>query len=161
MSESNRADPRQAPNADALSEGGLRAPAHYGRLRKLWWWFDFLILVKLARLRFIAILAVIGAAILYWDTLIAYYEKWTRPLSGAAQAVDPDRRILLPHAPPGRHQRPPREVPHLRHEPVEAQEGRVHRGRGPAAGRRQPAAAIALQGGDRRHPHLGRRLTSP
>ena len=99
MSESKRADPRQAPNADALSEGGLRAPAHYSRLRKLWWWFDFLILVKLARLRFIAILAVIGAAILYWDTLVAYYEKWTRPLSGEAQAADPAVEYFCPMHP--------------------------------------------------------------
>ena len=35
-----------------------------------------------ARLRFIAILAIVGAAIAYWDTLNAHYEKWTRPLFG-------------------------------------------------------------------------------
>src|SRR5438046_871097 len=98
MSEANDNDRPEAP-ADALSEGGLRAPAHYGRLRKLWWWFHFLILVKLARLRFIAILAVIGAAILYWDTLVAYYEKWTRPLSSAAQAADPDVEYFCPMHP--------------------------------------------------------------
>src|SRR4051794_14574499 len=68
--------PRPWPEAGSVppppsDEGGLRAPAHYGLLRKAWWWFDFLILVKLARLRFLAILAVIGAAILYWDTLVA------------------------------------------------------------------------------------------
>jgi Cu(I)/Ag(I) efflux system membrane fusion protein len=88
-----------AAPADAMSEGGLRAPAHYSRLRKVWWWFDFLILVKLARLRFIAILAVIGAAILYWDTLVAYYEKWTRPISGEAQAADPDVEYFCPMHP--------------------------------------------------------------
>jgi Cu(I)/Ag(I) efflux system membrane fusion protein len=60
-------------------EGGLHAPPGLGFWRTAWWWFDFLILVKLARLRFIAVLVAIGAVILYWDTLIAYYEKWTRP----------------------------------------------------------------------------------
>jgi Cu(I)/Ag(I) efflux system membrane fusion protein len=50
----------------------------------MWWWFDFLILVKLARLRFVAILMVIGLVITQWDLLIAYYEKWTRPAGAAA-----------------------------------------------------------------------------
>jgi Cu(I)/Ag(I) efflux system membrane fusion protein len=75
-----------ARTADAFSEGGLRAPAHYGPLRKLWWWFDFLILVKLARLRFIAVLVAVGAVIAYWDTLHAYYDKWTRPAPEHAAA---------------------------------------------------------------------------
>ena len=60
-------------------EGGLRAPSHLRGWRKWWWWFDFIILVKLARLRFIAILAAIGLVITQWDTLVAYYDKWTRP----------------------------------------------------------------------------------
>jgi membrane fusion protein, copper/silver efflux system len=50
----------------------------------MWWWFDFLILVKLARLRFVAILVVIGLVITQWDLLIAYYEKWTRPAGAVA-----------------------------------------------------------------------------
>lgn len=60
-------------------EGGLRAPPGLTGWRKAWWWFDFIILVKLARLRFIAVLVAIGAVITQWDTLIAYYDKWTRP----------------------------------------------------------------------------------
>lgn len=60
-------------------EGGLRPPPHLTGWRKAWWWFDFIILVKLARLRFIAILVVIGVIITQWDTLAAYYDKWTRP----------------------------------------------------------------------------------
>jgi Cu(I)/Ag(I) efflux system membrane fusion protein len=52
----------------------------------VWWWFDFLILVKLARLRFVAILVVIGVVITQWDLLVAYYEKWTRPRAAAAAA---------------------------------------------------------------------------
>ena len=64
-------------------EGGLRAPPHLKGWRKAWWWFDFIILVKLARLRFIAVLVVIGAVITQWDLLAAYYDKWTRPASTA------------------------------------------------------------------------------
>lgn len=85
--------------SETRSEGGLRAPAEYGTLRKLWWWFDFLILVNLARLRFVAILAVIGAAILYWDTLVARYEKWARPLSQDALTADPDVEYFCPMHP--------------------------------------------------------------
>src|SRR6516162_6549477 len=88
-----------ARTADAFSEGGLRAPAHYGPLRKLWWWFDFLILVKLARLRFIAVLAVVGAAILFWDTLIAYYDRWTRPVLGEEYAVSGEFEYFCPMHP--------------------------------------------------------------
>jgi Cu(I)/Ag(I) efflux system membrane fusion protein len=44
------------------------------------------ILVKLARLRFVAILLVIGVIITQWDLMIAYYERWMRPTAGAAAA---------------------------------------------------------------------------
>ncbi len=65
-------------------EGGLSAPPGLTGWRKAWWWFHFLILVKLARLRFIGILLVIGIIITQWDTLIAYYDKWTRGATAAA-----------------------------------------------------------------------------
>lgn len=69
-------------------EGGLRAPPGLTGWRKAWWWFDFLILVKLARLRFIGVLAVIGIVITQWDLLLAYYDKWTRPgMTDAAHAA--------------------------------------------------------------------------
>lgn len=68
-------------------EGGLRAPPGVTGWRKAWWWFDFIILVKLARLRFIGILLVIGVVITQWDTLVAYYDKWTRPADAAAAAA--------------------------------------------------------------------------
>lgn len=42
--------------------------------------------VVLARLRFIAILVVIGVVMMKWDTLTAYYEKWTRPAAPPATA---------------------------------------------------------------------------
>src|SRR5262249_54157827 len=77
-----------APAADALNEGGLRAPPGLSPRGKLWWWFRFAILVKLARLRFLALLAAIGAAIVYWPTLVAHYEKWVRPKGGAHAASD-------------------------------------------------------------------------
>jgi multidrug efflux pump subunit AcrA (membrane-fusion protein) len=65
----------------------------------VWWWFDFIILVKLARLRFIAILVLIGGVIAYWDTLSAYYEKWTRPLLGQQTATSPDTEFWCPMHP--------------------------------------------------------------
>lgn len=67
-------------------EGGLRAPPGLTGWRKAWWWFDFIILVKLARLRFIAVLAAIGIVITQWDLLSAHYDKWTRSAIGAAAA---------------------------------------------------------------------------
>ena len=69
------------PSNELATEGGLRAPPGLCTLGKLWWWFHFLILVKIARLRFIAVLFAIGAVIVYWDTLKAYYDRWTRPTS--------------------------------------------------------------------------------
>ncbi len=70
-------------------EGGLHAPPELTGWRKAWWWFDFIILVKLARLRFIAILALIGVVITQWEWLLANYDKWTRPAASAtAAAVD-------------------------------------------------------------------------
>ena len=77
---------RSPPAPNGNDEGGLHAPPGLGFWRTAWWWFDFLILVKLARLRFIAILVVIGLVIVKWDLLAAYYEKWTRP-GGLTTAV--------------------------------------------------------------------------
>jgi Cu(I)/Ag(I) efflux system membrane fusion protein len=70
-----------------IDEGGLRAPPHLKGWRKAWWWFDFIILVKLARLRFVAVLVAIGAGITQWDVLVAHYEKWTRPSDAAAHVA--------------------------------------------------------------------------
>src|SRR5262245_5690285 len=79
-------------------EGGLHAPPELRGWAKTWWWFHFLILVNLARLRFIAILVVIGLVIMKWDTLTAYYEKWTRP-TNTAVAADPDTEYFCPMHP--------------------------------------------------------------
>lgn len=86
------------PREFAQDEGGLRPPPGLSEWRRLWWWFDFLILVKLARLRFIGILLVIGIIITQWDTLIAYYRKWTRP-SGDVAAVQGDIEYFCPMHP--------------------------------------------------------------
>jgi Cu(I)/Ag(I) efflux system membrane fusion protein len=80
-------------------EGGLRAPDGLGPLGRAWWWFHFVILVKLARLRFIAVLVAIGGVIAYWDTINAYYEKWTRPLLGTETAVSSDTEYWCPMHP--------------------------------------------------------------
>jgi Cu(I)/Ag(I) efflux system membrane fusion protein len=80
-------------------EGGLRAPPGLGPLGKAWWWFHFAILVKLARLRFIAALVAIGGVIAYWDTINAYYEKWTRTLVGAETAANSDTEYWCPMHP--------------------------------------------------------------
>ena len=73
---------------EPIDEGGLHAPPDLHGWRKFWWWFHFLILVKLARLRFIAVLLVIGFVITQWDTLIAYYDRWTRSTASNAAASD-------------------------------------------------------------------------
>jgi Cu(I)/Ag(I) efflux system membrane fusion protein len=65
-------------------EGGLRAPPGLGFWGRLWWWLKFWVYVKTARLRFIVVLVAVGGVIAYWDTLQAYYEKWSRP--GSEQA---------------------------------------------------------------------------
>ena len=93
------ADPRLPESNDlTLDEGGLRAPPNLSPWGKAWWWFDFVILVKLARLRFIAILAAIGIVITQWDTLVAHYEKWTRP-TASASAVASDTEFFCPMHP--------------------------------------------------------------
>jgi multidrug efflux pump subunit AcrA (membrane-fusion protein) len=68
------------------SSGESNAPANPGL------WF-------LARLRFIVILAAIGAVILYWDTLTAYYERWTRPLLGETTVAASDTEYWCPMHP--------------------------------------------------------------
>lgn len=88
----------RSPDLAAFDEGGLRAPPSLHGWRKAWWWFDFIILVKLARLRFIGILVVIGVIITQWDTLTAYYNKWTRP-TAATGAVASDVEYFCPMHP--------------------------------------------------------------
>src|ERR671926_387947 len=80
-------------------EGGLRPPPGLSFWRRVWWWFDFLILVKIARLRFVVILIVIGLIITKWDLLIAYHEKWTRPVSAGTTTASGDYEWFCPMHP--------------------------------------------------------------
>ncbi len=84
--------------AQTTDEGGLRAPPGLTGWRKAWWWFDFIILVKLARLRFVVVLVLIGAIITQWDLLTAYYQRWTRG-SGSASAAAGDVEWFCPMHP--------------------------------------------------------------
>jgi Cu(I)/Ag(I) efflux system membrane fusion protein len=86
-------------NNVTADEGGLHAPPDLHGWGKAWWWFHFLILVNLARLRFVAILAVIGIVIMRWDTLAAYYDRWTRPANTPATAADSDYEYYCPMHP--------------------------------------------------------------
>src|SRR6478752_4479514 len=87
------------PEMPLNDEGGLRPPPGLSFWRRMWWWFDFIILVKLARLRFVAVLVVIGVIITQWDLLIAYYDKWTRPLSSTVAAEGGDFEWFCPMHP--------------------------------------------------------------
>jgi RND family efflux transporter MFP subunit len=55
------------------------------------------LLVALARLRFLVILGAIGLVIVKWDELTARYEQWTRPAE--ADAADPDHEYFCPMHP--------------------------------------------------------------
>ena len=65
MSDNKLPDENAAEISAVLTndEGGLRAPPGLTGWRKAWWWFDFIVLVKLARLRFIAVLAAAEAQV--------------------------------------------------------------------------------------------------
>jgi multidrug efflux pump subunit AcrA (membrane-fusion protein) len=52
-----------------------------------------------ARLRFIAILAVIGGVIMYWDRLKAHYDKWMRVVSGETTVASTDNEYWCPMHP--------------------------------------------------------------
>jgi membrane fusion protein, copper/silver efflux system len=92
-------DRTPVPDARPVNqEGGLRAPPGLGFLGKTWWWFHFLILVKLARLRFVVVLVVIGLVVVKWDTLSAIYQRWTRP-ADTAEAATGDVEYFCPMHP--------------------------------------------------------------
>ena len=91
--------PQQKPDGPCpSSEGGLHAPPGLGFWGTAWWWFHFVILVNLARFRFIAILLVIGMVILMWDNIIARYDKWTRP-AGQKSAASSNTEYFCPMHP--------------------------------------------------------------
>src|SRR5207249_4180933 len=81
------------PNGPAPELAPVPPPPSTGR--KVWQ----VVKTVQARLRFIAILAVVGGAILYWDTLKAHYERWTRPLLGQEAAASADTEFWCPMHP--------------------------------------------------------------
>lgn len=98
MSEHNAFTERR-PNLELdLRERSILPPG-LGFWGKVWFWLRFWLFVKTARLRFIAVLAAVAATIAYWETLNAYYEKWTRPDSGQAAAAA-DTEFWCPMHPP-------------------------------------------------------------
>jgi Cu(I)/Ag(I) efflux system membrane fusion protein len=93
--ENGRPEPPPAPTGCDRSQ-----PVAPGRARYGWWWKTWQVVkVVQARLRFVAILALIGLLIGYWDTLNGYYEKWTRPLSGHEEAAAGDVEYFCPMHP--------------------------------------------------------------
>ncbi len=75
----------------SMTPGGPPLPARPGRLKTI-------VLVALARLRFLVVLGAIGFVIVKWDDLLARYEKWTRP-AGAEAVADPDHEYFCPMHP--------------------------------------------------------------
>ena len=157
MSNSPDAPRGQSPESLPIDEGGLRPPPGLSYWRRVWWWFDFLILVKLARLRFMAILVVIGVVITQWDLLVAYYEKWTRP-AGDSCGRRIGLRVVLPDA-PGRHSRQPQgQMPDLLHAALEAEEGASRTAEPLPAGVVNRVQLIALSRGAGGRANLASRL---
>src|SRR5207245_8746119 len=77
------------------STGPATGAAHHG-----FWWKTWQVLkVVQARLRFVAILAVVGVLIAYWDTLNNYYEKWTQPPHTGETAAGGDVEYFCPMHP--------------------------------------------------------------
>lgn len=93
----NQFDPHYANEFATTDEGGLRPPPGLSAWRRAWWWFDFIILVKVARLRFVAVLVVIGVVITQWSTLVAYYERWTRGTASDTAAESGDEFFCPMH----------------------------------------------------------------
>jgi multidrug efflux pump subunit AcrA (membrane-fusion protein) len=77
-------------------QGGLQR-----QQTKLSFWHSLWQVLKTvqARLRFIVILAAVGGVLMYWDTLKARYEKWTRPLLGESAAARSDTEFWCPMHP--------------------------------------------------------------
>jgi membrane fusion protein, copper/silver efflux system len=80
-------------------DGGLHAPAEMTGWRKAWWWLAFVVRVNLARLRFIAAIALIGFILTQWDYLVARYEKWTRRAATTTTTSEPEFEWFCPMHP--------------------------------------------------------------
>jgi Cu(I)/Ag(I) efflux system membrane fusion protein len=85
-------------DAPVQDEPALHTPPMLGQKDRTWSWIKFALSVNTARLRFIAVLVAVGAVIAYWDTLKAYYEKWSRP-AATQSAAAPDLEFWCPMHP--------------------------------------------------------------
>lgn len=56
-------------------------------------------LVILKRLRFFLILAAVGLFIGYWDTILNYWDKWTRPSSASTRQLEAGQEFFCPMHP--------------------------------------------------------------
>jgi Cu(I)/Ag(I) efflux system membrane fusion protein len=84
------------PDANGTSSRSAQPPApDHG----FWWKTWQVVKVVQARLRFVALLAAVGAVLASWDTLSNYYDKWTRPLVGQDTAAAPDTEYFCPMHP--------------------------------------------------------------
>jgi multidrug efflux pump subunit AcrA (membrane-fusion protein) len=64
-------------------------------MQKIW----MVLKVIEVRLRFIAVLVVTFLGIVYWDTIVNYWEKWTRPAAAASAGVLKDEEYFCPMDP--------------------------------------------------------------
>ena len=88
-----------ADETEGRRDGGLHAPAEMTGWRKAWWWLAFVVRVNLARLRFIAAIALIGLILTQWDYLVARYEKWMRRAATAKTTSESEFEWFCPMHP--------------------------------------------------------------
>ncbi len=91
--------PQGAPSAAGSSPAGPPPPS--GPASPLSPWKRLLLVLKVieVRLRFIAVLVVVGMFIGYWDTVKNYWDKWTRPAAVAQRQLGPDQEFFCPMHP--------------------------------------------------------------
>jgi Cu(I)/Ag(I) efflux system membrane fusion protein len=83
------------PGSDSQGSQAAVPEKPMTRRQKLW----LVGLVILKRVRFLAILAAVGLFIGYWDTVMNYWDKWTRPAVASARALAPDDEFYCPMHP--------------------------------------------------------------
>ena len=84
-------------NGSSESKTGSSQAAQSGRSRWAGVWFALRMIE--VRLRFVAILVVIGLVIGYWDTLQNYWDRWTRPTVATASNASSDTEFYCPMDP--------------------------------------------------------------
>lgn len=95
---SNADNPLPQPQFESV-EGGLHAPPQLGFFGAVGWWLHFILVVQLARLRFVLILLVVGVVLMKWDWLMAHYERWTQGSAPRASQANGDSEFFCPMHP--------------------------------------------------------------